>query len=135
MLTPQTVLIISTEEKNRKELECAFHKYGLSTAHSETVTVAKKLIHSEPFAAIFCEENLTDGSFREVIEEVSSSRMGTPVIIISSCGNWDACVAAMAAGAFDYIGLPVNPEQIERILLMVLDRAGDYENHLAMVAG
>ncbi|MGH9701953.1 MAG: response regulator [Candidatus Acidiferrales bacterium] len=127
MLTPQTVLIISNEEKNRMELERTLVRYGLKTAQCGTVTVAKMLISRGKFAAVFCEQALADGDYHDVIREICQSDAGTPVIVISGFGDWEGCVAAMAGGAFDFLRLPVNPEELERILLLVLEHCVECE--------
>jgi DNA-binding NtrC family response regulator len=134
MLTPQKVLIISSEPQNMEELDRAFGKYGLKRAHCETVSTAKKLIPTQQFSAVYCEENLADGSYREVIREVAGSSANTPVIVVSSRGDWDAYVTAMAEGAFDYLGLPLNQEELERILLLVADKFEASEESVAHTA-
>jgi DNA-binding NtrC family response regulator len=135
MLTPQPVLIIGSEPRNLEELDRAFGKYGLRTAHCETIKVARKLIQGQLFSAVYCEENLADGSYREIIREVARSSAGTPVIVVSSRRDWEAHVAAILEGAFDCLGLPLNQEELERIMLLVLDKCGKPEEHWAHAAG
>ena len=134
MLTTQTVLIISSEEKNRMELDRALIRYGLKTAQCGTVTVAKRLIPHGKFAAVFCEQALADGDYCDVIREVAQDSAGTPVIVISGFSDWEGCIAAMAGGAFDFLSLPVNQEELERILLRVLEHRGECEECLTHAA-
>lgn len=131
MPTPRSVLIISAKTQNRDALDRAIRKYGLRTAHCETLTIAKKLMARQHFSTVFCEENFADGSYRDVLRELAQRCKDVPVIVISDCGNWEACVAAMSEGAFDYLGLPFEPHAIEHILPSVLETAAESEEYFA----
>ena len=134
MPAAQSILIISRKSQNRNALDRAIRKFGLRTAHCETLTVAKKLLASQPFSAVFCDENFADGDYRDVLQQVAHLCQRVPVIVVSDCGSWEECIAAMAEGAFDYLGLPFEVHAFENVLRLVLDVAGTSEEYLAHMA-
>jgi DNA-binding NtrC family response regulator len=48
------------------------------------------------------------------------------VIALSHLAEWDACVDAFSAGAFDYIACPPNPNETERVLRSALGHLREY---------
>ena len=131
MCSPRSVLIISGKTQSRNALDRAIRKCGIRTAHCETLTLAKKLMACQQFLAVFCEDNFADGSYRDVLREFSHRFKDVPLIVISDCGTWEACVAAMSEGAFDYLGLPFEPHAIEHILRSVLQTTAESEEYFA----
>jgi DNA-binding NtrC family response regulator len=134
MLNLPGVLIICGDPQKMEDLDRALGRYELNRTHCGTVSAAKKLIPTKQFSAVFCGENLADGSYREVIREVARNSAGTPVIVVSTHGDWDANLTAMAEGAFDYLRLPLNQEELERILLLVVDKFEASEDSVAHTA-
>lgn len=69
-------------------------------------------IGTESPACIICEMNLPDMSAVELLGELRRRAIGSPFIVLSGDGDVSAAVAAMHAGALDFIEKP----QADRLL-------------------
>jgi DNA-binding NtrC family response regulator len=81
------------------------------------------LIAHQQFRVVLCEDLLPDGDFRAVIGETTRNEGKLPVIVVSRRDDWDSYLAAMSAGAFDYVALPPAPGEVERILYTALSES------------
>jgi DNA-binding NtrC family response regulator len=73
---------------------------------------ARIFMDNEKFGVVFCHETLPDGDFHGVV----SAARPTPVVVLSRFAEWDHYLAALCAGAFDYIACPPDSAETERIL-------------------
>ncbi len=117
------VLIVSGEAEHRDNLARTTSKCGLQPACCETFAAAELLIARQQLSIVLCEDLLPDGDFRAVIGETARCKPKLPVIVVSRVGDWDSCLAAMSAGAFDYVAFPPNPGEVERILYAALSES------------
>ena len=60
---------------------------------------------------------LGDGSGLEVVKEIRKVKKDSKVIMLTGYGNIPTTVAAVKAGAIDYIPKPVDADDVERALL------------------
>ena len=116
MLDDKLVLIIGAEEESRERIIATTHKCGLVPVSCSTLGEARSLLARQYFKIVFCNDNLPDGDFRAVIRTARSS----PVIVLSRLAEWEPYLAAINAGAFDYIACPPEPVETERILWFAL---------------
>ena len=80
---------------------------------------ARIFMDNEKFGVVFCHETLPDGDFRGVVSAVKP----TPVVVLSRFAEWDHYLAALRAGAFDYIACPPDSAETERILWSAIGNA------------
>lgn len=57
----------------------------------------------------------------ELLTWLQSQTMGPPIVIVTPSGDVDLYLEAMRRGAFDCIGLPVYPQELERIVACALE--------------
>jgi two-component system, NtrC family, response regulator PilR len=124
------VLIIGTEEESRERIIATTHKCGLSPISCSTLSEARSLLARQDFHIVFCNDNLPDGDFRAVIRTARSS----PVIVLSRLAEWEPYLAAINAGAFDYIACPPEPDETERILWFALRESSRVHQAAQMAA-
>ena len=53
------------------------------------------------------------------------------MIALSHLWEWDSCVEAISAGAFDYIACPPDSKETERVLRLALEHLEPYARHSA----
>jgi DNA-binding NtrC family response regulator len=82
------------------------------------------LLETRP-AVIFCGDDLPDGDLLVSLQTLAADTT-VPVIALSHLAEWDACVDAFSAGAFDYIACPPNPNETERVLRSALGHLREY---------
>ena len=109
---PPSVLILCAENENRNKIVTTVRKCGLDPLLRSNYREARDLLRLHNFAAVFCGDTLEDATYPQIIEAAKP----VPVIVLSRFAEWDSCLAALAAGAFDYIPCPPDHREVERIL-------------------
>jgi DNA-binding NtrC family response regulator len=79
-------------------------------------SLALELIKNEEFDLIFCDLLMPDVDGMEIIEYVQKVSPQTPIIIFSAYGTIDRAVAAMQAGAFDFIEKPFDTDRLKIVI-------------------
>ena len=60
---------------------------------------------------------LEDGNGFDVVKELSKRRKDSRIVMLTGYGNSPTAVAAVKAGAIDYIAKPVDADDVEAALL------------------
>ena len=63
---------------------------------------------------------LPDGTGLEIVEHISKGNLDLPVAVITAHGNTENAVAALKAGAFDYVSKPVSLDQLRTLVKSAL---------------
>jgi DNA-binding NtrC family response regulator len=106
------VLILCPEGENRNKIVASVRRCGLDALLSSNYREARDLLALHNLAAAFCSDTLEDAAYPQIIEAAKP----VPVIVLSRFAEWGPCLAALAAGAFDYIPCPPDPREVDRIL-------------------
>ena len=107
------VLIVSGEGHHRETLAAAVQRGGWKPALSATVDGAEILLARGHYDAVLSEDTLPDGNFTKVMTLVERFRSaGTPLIVVSRRDEWENYIAALAAGAADYLAFPPYPGEV-----------------------
>jgi two-component system NtrC family response regulator len=78
--------------------------------------LAIELIKNEEFDLIFCDLLMPDVDGMQIIDNVQKFSPQTPIIIFSAYGTIDRAVAAMQAGAFDFIEKPFDTNRLKIVI-------------------
>ena len=60
---------------------------------------------------------LEDGNGLDVVKELSKNKSDSRIVMLTGYGNLPTAVAAVKAGAIDYIAKPVDADDVESALL------------------
>lgn len=118
-----TVVVATTDPKIRAalsgilsdgevELECVG---GASAAH--------ELFARGDVAACLCGFDLENGTYKELVRSARRQIPEIPVVIVStpsSANEYNEYLAAMNAGAFDFLCYPYQTREVERILRLAV---------------
>lgn len=102
--------------------------HSVDTAKSGAEAVAK--LGASEYDAVVTDLKLGDMDGLEVLKLAKTRDPRTEVLVMTGHGSIDTAVAAMRAGAFDYLTKPVEPEELN----MVLDKALEHRGLLHEVA-
>ena len=117
--TPGRVLVISTGE-NRDVVTAAMSHWSIEAVPCSGVVEARTLLPSARPSLIFCEEDLPDGTYRELLNDVSKTAR-TRVVVISRDAELDAHYnEALALGAFDMIASPCRRSDVQWIAIRAM---------------
>src|SRR5512138_380780 len=114
------VLVIDDEPDLLELLELTLSRMGLDTSRAENVGDAIRLLDKEPFDLCLTDMRLPDGEGLRVVEHINQKGLDVPVAVITAFGSAENAVAALKAGAFDYLAKPVALEQLRALVKQAL---------------
>ncbi len=110
------VLIIDDEEDIRELLDLTLARMGLSADCAGSVAEAKQRLAKERYGLCLTDMRLPDGNGLDIVRLISAEYGTTPVAVITAFGSTDNAVAALKAGAFDYLAKPVALDQLRTLI-------------------
>jgi DNA-binding NtrC family response regulator len=120
MTSAVPALIISPESTERDFIGEIVRKCGLRPVHCPNISEACAMLTKKIFALVICSDHLSDSDLYSSLKSLAGASAGAPVIVLSRHAEWEACIAAIDAGAFDYIACPLHSVEAERILRSAL---------------
>ncbi len=94
---------------------------------------AIRMLQDEEFDLVFCDLLMPDFDGMQVLEAVQRLAPDTPFIIFSAYGTIDRAVAAMKAGAFDFIEKPFEPENLKILVQKGLRQRTLYKERVSLL--
>jgi len=114
------VLVVDDEPDIRELLELTLLKMGLGVTSVPTIAEAKERLKDGRFQLCLTDMRLPDGEGLDLVRHISSLRSDLPVAVITAFGSAENAVAALKAGAFDYLAKPVALEQLRALVKQAL---------------
>jgi two-component system response regulator PilR (NtrC family) len=114
------VLIVDDEADLRELLEITLLKMGLDVDSADRLAAARPLLAQTEYALVLTDMRLPDGLGIELVREVAATCKNTPIAVITAFGSADNAVAALKAGAFDYLSKPVGLDQLRLMVQSAL---------------
>jgi len=106
------ILVVDDEKMIRWSLGEALRGWGFEPIEAETVSAALAAFEVEQPAAVLLDINLPDGSGLDVLRKVRQQQHDAVVIMITANVLVDETIAALRGGAYDFIGKPINLEEL-----------------------
>lgn len=107
------VLVVDDERMNRWSLVQALRGWGYEVSEAGTVAEAISVYDSDPPAAVLLDINLPDGSGLDILTEIKRKTPNAVVIMVTGRVLADEAIAALRGGAYDFIGKPVDLDELE----------------------
>lgn len=117
------ILIVDDEADILELLELTLLRMGLTAQRAMSVAEALDLLKSRVFSLCLTDMRLPDGEGLRLVEYIAENCPNTPVAVITAHGNTENAVAALKAGAFDYLSKPVSLEQLRVLVKSALNLA------------
>jgi two-component system, NtrC family, response regulator PilR len=120
------VLVVDDEPDIRELLELTLVKMGLGVDAVGSIAEAKERLKSATYDLCLTDMRLGDGEGLELVRHIAALAADLPVAVITAYGSAENAVAALKAGAFDYVSKPVGLEQLRALVKSALslpDRA------------
>ncbi len=113
----RTLLIVDDDEPLCQRLARAMERRGfiVRTAESVAAGVAAATELQPVFAVV--DLRLADGSGLDVVKALRKYKPNARIVMLTGYGNIATAVAAVKAGAVDYLPKPVDADAVERALL------------------
>lgn len=106
------ILVVDDEESIRWVLGKYLEKNEYSVDFAENADQALSKSLSDDYSSIILDLTLPDKSGFEILEDLKSKKVDSPVIIITAQNTVKNAIDAMKLGAYDYIAKPFDLEEV-----------------------
>ncbi|MBW2702018.1 MAG: sigma-54-dependent Fis family transcriptional regulator [Deltaproteobacteria bacterium] len=113
------ILIIDDDQDMCELLERRLREWGFQSKWKNSSKEALQLLLAENFDAVVTDLNMSDINGIDFCKRVEENRPGLPVVVITAFGSMETAIAAIRAGAYDFITKPLDVET----LALTLERA------------
>ena len=113
----KSLLILDDDDPLRGRLSRAMEKKGFIVKEAKTVVQGLELVRKSPPNFAVVDLRLEDGNGLDVVKELSKNKSDCRIVMLTGYGNLPTAVAAVKAGAIDYIAKPVDADDVESALL------------------
>ena len=113
----KSLLILDDDDPLRGRLARAMEKKGFQVKEAKTVAEGLNIVKATPPGFACVDLRLEDGNGLDVIKELTKIKKDSRIVMLTGYGNLPTAVAAVKAGAIDYIAKPVDADDVESALL------------------
>jgi len=114
------VLVVDDEADLRELLELTLVGMGLDVDCAADLGEARRLLAGGRYALCLTDMRLPDGEGLALVTEIGATHPDTPVAVITAFGSAENAVAALKAGAFDYLSKPVALDALRALVRSAL---------------
>jgi two-component system, response regulator RegA len=111
------LLIVDDDAPFCQRLARAMEKRGFLVDTAESVASGIEAAHARPPAFAVVDLRLADGNGLEVVGALRQARPSVRIVMLTGYGNIATAVAAVKAGAIDYLPKPADADAVEHALL------------------
>ena len=113
----KSLLIVDDDNPFRDRLARAMEKKGFKVTQAESVKSGIQKARESRSAFAVVDLRSGEGNGPEVVKEIQQSKKESRIIMLTGYGNISTAVAAIKAGAIDYLAKPADAEDVETALL------------------
>lgn len=117
------LLIVDDDGPYRNRLVRAMEKRGFAVEAAESVADGVDLARTMRPAYAVLDLRLLDGNGLDIVAVLREVRPDCRIVVVTAYGNIATAVAAVKAGAVDYLSKPTDADAVEAALLSGDDRA------------
>jgi len=115
--TDRTLLLVDDDAPLNQRLARAMERRGFIVQTADSVATGIAAATANPPAFAVVDLRLADGSGLDVVSALREARPGARIVMLTGYGNIATAVAAVKAGALDYLPKPADADAVERALL------------------
>jgi two-component system, NtrC family, response regulator AtoC len=132
MLKKVKILVVDDETIMRESLRDWFTDIGHDVSTAENAETALKIIKDEKPAVAVIDLVLPGSDGLELLVEAKKIHPEIQVIIITAYGSVPTAIAALKAGAYDYLEKPFSPEKVEMLINKLAERQALLEENISL---
>lgn len=118
-------LIVDDEPDIRELLELTLSRMNIDCATAACVGDAYSMLQKQAFSFCITDMNLPDGNGIELVSHIQQSFPQLPVAVLTAYGSMDTAIAALKAGAFDFVSKPVELQRLRDLVTNALKLQAD----------
>ena len=116
LMSRQQILVVDDEPDIRELLEITLSRMGMDTAAAADLGQARTLLAETTFDLCLTDLRLPDGSGIDLVEHIQEHHPDLPVAVITAYGSMDTAIAALKAGAFDFLSKPIDLTRLRSLI-------------------
>ena len=116
----KAVLIVDDEADIRELLVLTLSRMGVDADTASSFKEAQEALKTRQYDLALTDMRLPDGDGLMVLRHIAEHYGNTPVAVITAYGSTENAVAALKAGAFDYLAKPIKLEQLRPLVMSAL---------------
>ncbi len=118
---PARVLIVDDEPDICDLIALTLEQMGCLATIAASLAEARHQLSANPIDAVLTDLRLPDGEGLELVEWMQTQAATVPIAVITAYGNVESAVAALKAGAFDFVAKPVDLGVLRRLITRALE--------------
>ncbi|KAK0350878.1 hypothetical protein LTR94_027222, partial [Friedmanniomyces endolithicus] len=122
-LSDKTLLLLDDDQALRTRMGRALEARGFEVTLAESVSEATQLLRDKAPAFAVLDMRLEDGNGLKIVEAVRDRRADARIVMLTGYGAIATAVAAVKAGAVDYLSKPADADDVVKALLAAGDEA------------
>ena len=115
MESKKTILFVEPDREFRKAIKKVLEKSGYDVVSASEGREALDILSTNTADLVISALRMPGIDGMELMGEINRTRMSVPVIFLTSYGDVESYMDLMNMGAFDYINMPVNDQEILRV--------------------
>jgi DNA-binding NtrC family response regulator len=109
--------------ENRQVVESATLEWSLEVCWCASLEEARPGLRRGKHALIFCEAELPDGTYRDVMELLKQEKLNPASVIVLSDSHLESCYGqAIEMGVFDVISAPCSRTDVQWIIMQAVQK-------------
>ena len=123
MPIPPEILVVSCHPQHCKPLVVALDKMGIRVSMVFSAEEAARALTASRIPVVCSCAELPDGNYRSVLKIIQSKNLKTRLLVMSAAQECAEYLHAMQAGTFDFLPVPYQMGEVERIVRKALEFA------------
>jgi two-component system response regulator PilR (NtrC family) len=123
-MTLPACLIVDDEADIRELLVLTLERMQITADSASCVADAQAMLAQRNYGLCLTDMKLPDGDGLQLVRHIGQQYPGLPVAVITAYGSADNAVAALKAGAFDYLSKPISLKQLRPLVESALRLTG-----------
>jgi two-component system response regulator PilR (NtrC family) len=123
-MTKAHALVVDDEADILDLLRITLGRMGIQAVTAARLDEAKVQLAQHHFDLCLTDMNLPDGNGIDLVRHIAERCPDLPVAMITAHGTMDSAVAAMKAGAFDFVSKPVDLKLLRQLVESALELRG-----------
>lgn len=116
------ILVIDDDTAFCVMLKTFLQKKGYDVTNAFNGQEAEEVIKSQTFDVVLTDIRLPDSDGIKILKLVKETSLKTQVILMTGYTDIKTAVNSIKAGAFDYVGKPINPDEILHTIGLALNK-------------
>jgi DNA-binding NtrC family response regulator len=116
---PKRILIVDDDQSLCRMIEAFLRTQSFEPSGYTSAEAAFAALRTEEFDAVLTDLNMPGMNGVELCERIVANRPDVPVVVMTAFGSLETAVAALRAGAYDFVTKPVEMD----VLTFVIQRA------------